>query len=244
MTKIEAPKTAPPATPRTDFGKKVQAHVRYRNAAGAIVPGATTILNGLAKPALVGWANKLGLEGIDSRSYTSEAASVGTLAHYLIECQLGLSEPDLTDFTPAQLERAQTSLASFNAWLVGHELKPLMLEAQLVSEQYGYGGTIDCYATLDGVPTLLDFKTSSGIYEEHKFQVASYQRLLVEHEYDVQGVRILRIGRDGGGLEEHRLTGEECLAAWKVFQAALVLYRAKQEFKAGAKVAAAPEAAA
>jgi hypothetical protein len=87
--------------------------------------------------------------------------------------------------------------------------------------------------------TLLDFKTSSGIYDDHLYQVAAYWRLLAESGHDVQGVRILQIPRDGGGPQEHRLTGEECLAAWKVFQAALVLYRARAAFKAGAKVAAA-----
>lgn len=239
MTKLEAPK-GPPATPRTDFGAKVQAHVRYRTADGTIVPGATTILGGLAKPALIGWANRLGLEGIDSRNYVNEAATVGTLAHHLIERQLGGSAPDLSDYTPAQMARAQVSLASFNTWLEDHTLEPLaslsdtrepMLEAQLVSEQYRYGGTIDCFALLDGVPTLLDFKTSSGIYDEHKFQVSGYWQILDELGYDTQGIRILRIGRDGGGLEEHRLTGQQTLAAWKVFRAALVLYRAKKEFK-------------
>jgi hypothetical protein len=238
--KIAAPKAGPPTD--TDFGKKVRAHVRYRTADGTMVPGATTVLSGLAKPALVGWANRLGLEGIDSRAYTSEAATVGTLAHYLIECQLGCVEPDLADFTPAQLERAQTSLASFNAWLKDHTLEPLMLEAQLVSERYRFGGTIDCYGRLDNDLVLLDFKTSSGIYDEHKFQVAAYWHLLKELGHPVDGARILRIGRDGGGLEEHRLTRDQALGAWGVFQAALVLYQAKAKFKAGAK-AGKPEVA-
>lgn len=33
-------------------------------------------------------------------------------------------------------------------------------EAQVFSRRYGYAGTLDAIADLEGVPTLLDFKTS------------------------------------------------------------------------------------
>jgi len=210
------------------------AHQRYYTAAGELVPGVTTILGGLAKPALVPWANRLGLQGIDTNKYTDEAAMIGTLAHYLVECQLGEIEPDLVDYTPAQLERANLALGSFNAWLGGHTLKPSIVEGQLVSEKYHFGGTIDAYGLLDGVPTLLDFKTSSGIYDEHKFQTAAYWKLLAELGHPVKGVRILRISRDGGGLEEHRLSGKEVIAGWKVFAGALAVYQARKAFKKAA----------
>ena len=42
----------------------VRAHQRYKIEDGTIVPGVTTVVGILNKPALVPWANKLGLEGI------------------------------------------------------------------------------------------------------------------------------------------------------------------------------------
>ena len=44
---------------------KTAAHIRYKTTDGTIVPGVTTILGILNKPALVRWANQLGLRGID-----------------------------------------------------------------------------------------------------------------------------------------------------------------------------------
>lgn len=232
MPQITAPKSHPPRTPREDFGKKVNVHQRYYAADGAWLPGVTTIIGILAKPALVPWANKLGLQGISTDKYVDEAAATGSLAHYRIECELKGEWPELDDYTPAQLTRSAHSVAAYHEWLKQHLFLPELVETQMVSEEYRYGGTIDCYGPVDGLPTLLDFKTSSGIYHEHKIQAAAYWRLLVENGHPVKGIRILRIPRvPSEGLEEHVLTGAETLLNWKIFQACLEIYALKKAVK-------------
>ena len=61
--------------------KASRAHTRYYTTDGTLVPGSTTITGLLNKPALVKWANNLGLQGIDSSKYVDKAARVGTLIH-------------------------------------------------------------------------------------------------------------------------------------------------------------------
>src|SRR5947199_2964004 len=117
MAKIIPPAQAPPATPQTDFGDKVKAHVRYYTSTGEQVPGVTTILSVLNKPALVSWANRMGLQGIDTHKYVDEAASIGTLAHALIMESLGGKPVRLEDFTADQLSRASYGVAVFHAWM-------------------------------------------------------------------------------------------------------------------------------
>jgi hypothetical protein len=230
VARIAAPEKEPPATPRTEFGKKVQAHQRYYTSTGEQVAGVTTILNVLAKPALVPWANRLGLQGIDTSKYVDEAAMIGTLAHYLIECSLKVEEPDLRDFTQAQVERAAHGVFAFNEWRSRHSLDPLLVEEQLVSDAYRYGGTIDCLCLLDGQLTLVDLKTSSGIWPEHKYQLGAYWQLLREHGHQIKGARILRIGRtEGEGMEEHTLTGTQVLHGWRVFEHCLAIYELKKK---------------
>lgn len=225
-TWLEPPAKQPPFVPRTDFGKKVKAHTRYYTADGLLVPGVTGVLKVLNKPELIPWANKLGLQGVDSAAYTAEAAMVGTLAHALIEAHLNGEIPDLSDFSPAQLERAQHSLKAFIEWKGHHLFEAVLIEASLVSEEYGFGGTVDCVAVLDDVLTLLDFKTSSGIFKDHFYQVSAYWKLLAENGHAVKGVRILRIGRtEGEGMEEHILTGKQVLHGWQVFEQCLRLWR-------------------
>lgn len=229
MARVKPTAQQPPRTPRDDFGPKVLAHQRYHLADGTQVPGVTTVLGVLDKPYLVAWANRMGLQGIDSRKYTDEAASVGTLAHYLVECELAGVEPELMDYTPNQLERAQHSLSHFHQWRAQHDLDPVLVEAQLVSERYRFGGTVDCIAWLDGVLTLMDNKTSSGIYDEHKWQVSAYMALAHEHVQPCTGARILRIPRNGSeGLIEHVLSREELELGWRIFCHALQIYNLKK----------------
>lgn len=87
--------------------KASKAHTRYYLADGTLVPGATTITGLLNKPALVKWANNLGLQGIDSTKYVDKAAAVGTLIHALVEAHITGKKADLSDNTPLEIEMAE-----------------------------------------------------------------------------------------------------------------------------------------
>ncbi len=204
---------------------KTSAHIRYRNRDNEIVPGATTVLGILNKPALVPWANKLGLSGIDVNKFVDDKAEIGTLAHAMVEAYLKGEQADTSDYSKNQIEQAENSLLSFFEWSKDKVLEPILLEAPLVSETYQYGGTVDCYCKLDGVLTLLDFKTSKAIYPEMMYQLGAYQLLLYENGHKVDQCRILRIGRDADeGFEERtkNLLGAEqaiflnCLAIYNL----------------------------
>lgn len=189
---------------------KSKAHTRYKLADGTQVPGTTTITGILAKPALIKWANNLGLRGIDSTKYRDEAGVIGTLAHYLIQCHIQQTEPDLSGYAPDQIDAAENAVISYYEWEAQHNPKPIHCEIPLVSEVYRYGGTIDLYAEIDGQYWLVDFKTGKALYPEMWYQVAAYEQLLLENDYPVDGVRILRIGRDENeGFEDQVLRERE-----------------------------------
>ena len=82
---------------------RIRAKESYKNSAGNTIPGVTTALNELNKPALVKWANNLGLQGIDSNKYRDVLADVGTLTHYFIICRLANELPEVDEFTPEQV---------------------------------------------------------------------------------------------------------------------------------------------
>jgi len=182
--------------------KKNKAHVVYKNAAGKRVPGVTTICGIMDKPALVSWANRMGLEGIDTRSYVDSLAGAGTLAHYLVECDFRNVDPDpdvLREYAPADMDRAENSLLSYYEWRKVHVVTPIANEIQLVSEKLQVGGTCDIYAEVDTTKTLIDIKTCKALYgttDEKWTQVAGYYLIMEENGYHVDEVYILRIGRD------------------------------------------------
>ena len=184
---------------------KVKTHTRYRLADNTIVPGVTTITGILNKPALVKWANNLGLQGIDSTKYVDEKASIGTLAHYMVECHLRGEKPDFADCTPNQIGQAENSVIKYFDWEKENTIKVIGVEMKLVSEKLRVGGQCDLYAELNGKKTLIDLKTSKGIFPEMITQVAGYKLLLEENGYPVEDVRILRIGREESeGFEDHK----------------------------------------
>jgi hypothetical protein len=165
--------------------KRSKTHTRYFKKSGTLVPGVTTVIGVLAKPALYPWHNKMGLAGIDTSKYVDVLALIGTLGHDLICCHNQQREFK-PDGTPLELiDKAENCLLSYFEWAKQHKIEPILCEQQLVSEDFSYGGTVDMYALVDGVRTLLDYKTGKGIWPEHVYQVAAYRQLLQENGYPV-----------------------------------------------------------
>jgi len=175
---------------------KFNGHQKYYTKEGVLVPGVTTILGVLAKPALVPWANKLGLQGIDVGKYVDSLADVGTLAHRIVEAYLKKEDVDYADYTPNQRTLAERAAAKFFEWEKKNDFSVIKSELQLVSEKHYFGGTCDIYANLNGKKTLIDIKTSKACYNEHFTQVSAYKLLLEENGYPVEDAYILRIGRE------------------------------------------------
>ena len=214
--------------------KRSKAHQRYRLADGTIVPGVTTILGIMNKPALVKWANNLGLQGIDSSAYVDETAKIGTLAHEMVQEYLGGPEWDRSAYNPGQIDLAENAVLSFFEWERRNvsSFETVFIEKQFVSETNRYGGTVDWYGELNGEMWLVDFKTCKTLYPEHTYQTAAYWALLIEKGYRVDGARILRIGRsEDEGFDDKIIGREEIEDAYRVFESALNLYRAKSSFE-------------
>lgn len=206
-----------------------KAHTVYKLADGKTrVPGTTTITGQLNKPQLVAWANRLGLEGIDSSTYTDEAAKTGSLAHAMVQANLQNDELDMRQYSPVQVDLAENALISFFEWKSRHAIVPIQCETPMVSETMKYGGTIDCYCLLDGAHVLLDFKTGKAIYDEYFVQLAAYKNLLEEQGLPVDQCRILRIGRDETeGFEERTVT--DTRKYFDIFKNLLNVYYLKKE---------------
>jgi len=172
---------------------KTKAHIRYKNNAGDIVPGATTVINGvLAKPQLVIWANRLGLQGIDSTKYRDEMGDIGTLAHAMIMADLKGEPVDTSDYSREQIDKAENCFLSWLEWRKGKEVEPIHVEQPLVSEKYQFGGTFDFLGWIDGVMTLGDYKTG-GIWKEAYIQTCAYRQLLIEAMFPIPD-KILILG--------------------------------------------------
>ena len=221
---------------------------------GEKIQGVTGVLGVINKPALLGWVAKVGhdfliknlvpgkaydeVEIIElaedmkkaHRRTSSKAASIGTIAHNYIEgvIKYKLGQHDLPPKKPVQPE-ALNAINAFADFAKHYEIEYHASEPKVYSRLYGYAGTLDIDATINGKRCICDLKTSNGIYPEAFLQTAAYQQARQEElgvEYEERW--IIRIGKDG--QFETRCTNlfDEDIEA---FLAALTLRKRLQEMK-------------
>lgn len=173
-------------------------HTVYKNAAGKRVPGVTTVLGILNKPALLKWAWQQGRDGKELDRTREIAADIGTVAHALCEAHLRGMELERGNIAPDVIGKAETSFLRFLDWWDRQALTPMHCELQMVSERWQCGGTLDVLCERkDGALVLVDLKTSKGIYDEMLIQVATYAAMYEEcHGRAVDECFVVRIGKE------------------------------------------------
>ena len=222
---------------KEETSKKVKAHTIYKHSDGKRVPGVTTIIGGnlgWKTRGLMYWAVNEVKKGNDPFKVRDQAADIGTITHALIEGHLtGEVMIDELEYAPKDFEKAEGAFMAYLEWENKHEPVVVATEVPLVSDEYRYGGTLDLVAKIDGVLTLVDFKTSKAMYPDHIIQLAAYQELWREtHDGEVLAPSLLRISKDDGSIDYHspdRFTKID--KAFECFIACLTLHILKKEVK-------------
>lgn len=203
------------------------AHTKYYTSNGVNVPSVTTVISnnlGWNKQILINWAKKIALQqGIDSDEITKEAASIGTITHYLCECKIKNEMPDISEFSKEHLKKAKFGYMAFCNW--EKDWKPtkyLHSEVKLVSEEYLFGGTIDLIAEKDNKIYLLDIKTSNYVSPEMAIQLSAY-RILYEETYKqkIESGGIIKLSKDSEEYKFYPLSLEDMEHGWDIFNALL-----------------------
>ena len=205
----------------------------YKTKDGKRVPGTTTIISKFKESGgLIHWAWNLGMQGIDYNDRRDKAADAGTLAHALVEAHIRGHKVDLTREPQDTIQKAQKAFGAFLEWASGSKLQPQETELALVSEKHRFGGCLDSML-VNGKLSLGDWKSSSGIYDDHLLQLAAYA-ILWEEAYPDRplegGYHIVRFSKVGGEFE-HRWWGYDnprMVAARELF----LLYRRAYDLKA------------
>lgn len=214
---------------------------------GKFVPGVTTILKCIDKPALIQWSAGMAsdhwLQAVKSgrddhelihkeakvahRKKLKDAAAIGTNVHEYAECFFKKRPlPDLNT------DQAKRGIEAFHKWLDSHKIKILSSERRVMSLEHFFAGTCDFIAEIDGLFAVGDIKTSSGIYVDHRFQTAAYQQAIQEEKQTKVDVRwIVRFDKKTGEFEAKPLYNFDL--DFSGFKAALGLHKALQQMKAG-----------
>ena len=124
----------------------------YVDPDGNRYPSITTVLSILNEEELAAWRKRVG--DTEANKIGNRAADRGTQVHNIIEKYL-LNE-DISDFLP----HVRQSLGNLRPILDRFIGRIFGLEAPLYSRYLGLAGRVDGVAEWDGVPSIIDFKTS------------------------------------------------------------------------------------
>jgi hypothetical protein len=139
---------------------------RYVTKDGNAYPSITTVLSLVNEDSIRKWRERVGEE--EANKVGQKAAARGTQVHAIIEKYLNNEE----DYAEGYLPHIIQSLENLKPLLDKHVTKIYGLEVPLYSDHLQLAGTCDCIAEWDGVPTIIDFKTSRR--PKKKANIGSY----------------------------------------------------------------------
>lgn len=201
---------------------------------GHLLTGVTTVLGVRNKEFLMWWTVKLmyetllpklgDVQGITKTKWEEilleakkahtvrkkDALESGKIAHDVIEKYIkdkiqGFKTPMLV---PIEDERAKASFEAFKAWEGANNVEWLASEVKLCDKETSIAGTVDAVANINGITTVLDFKTSNQISEDVALQTAAYEFLVHKNCDDPERKlqrAVLRIPKDGQDFEYQRI---------------------------------------
>lgn len=172
--------------------KRIDGEDRYYEWNGERFPSVTTVLNYcVPKPALVKWKAKLvastavaELQGLSERTpedaeeyllsladaAKDAKAGVGTEVHAYAEAS-ALGTP-----APKPSQKALPYVRAYEAFQYDLQPEYLAVELPVFNRTYGYAGTGDMYAKINGKVAIIDIKTGKSIWPEVALQLAAYAR--------------------------------------------------------------------
>lgn len=249
MTTATKPRRSAAATPVAGV-HRTTSHLYYFNGQGPW-PGVTTVTDVLDKPALTRWKVEqvalAALENaerlIDDRDSGKAEAAVkylttgstaardrGSRIHQALEWILRRMADVAVD------PRDVPAVEGARLWLNEHKVRPIAVEAFLINETVGFGGTCDLIAEIDGETWLLDWKSSKSVawpsgqvYDEMRLQLAAYSRAefiakVADPERHplpaIERFGILHVTDGGTRLYEANVTEDD----WRTFRACLWIH--------------------
>lgn len=155
------------------------------------VPSVTEVLGVLKQSYFEDWARKIGIQ--EARRLTREAADFGTAVHVIARDICRGKHTSLTSETVL-------FAAAIKDFLNTHVDRVLETELELVSEELGFGGTLDLYCKMrDGTYAVVDWKTTAQLTRTHGLQTAGYAILLKEAGHTVHRRLVIRLRKENPG---------------------------------------------
>jgi hypothetical protein len=183
--------------------------------------------------------NKMGATKASQKLLT-QAGDIGTEVHNLVEWTIRTQLMQKVGSSPKIRDAAQWAFMAWEDWRKSVDLKPIAVEQVVYSTKYGYAGTLDLLAEVNGVLTVIDWKTGKAVYSEAHLQNAAYRQAIREmgHGDPKQGI-VVRLPKNIEDPEFEAVIADDetksfntflnVLELWKWSQVKDAEYQAKQK---------------
>jgi genome maintenance exonuclease 1 len=125
----------------------------YVTPQGKFYPSITTLLGQCSKESIESWKKSIGEE--NAKQISEYACALGENLHYVIEKYLD-NDPNFLEKTTIHSKYMFSSMQD----TLDRIDNIYTQEASLYSDTLGLAGRTDCIAEFDGIPSIIDFKTS------------------------------------------------------------------------------------
>ena len=175
----------------------------YLTPEGKLYPSITTVLQRRKMEGLMEWRKKV---GDDVANYIARTvAHRGTKVHHMCEDFLNNMESDYP-------EKWAEHKKNFLPYVLFSQIKPVLMqkvnnifaqECGLYSDKYKVAGRVDCIGEYNGVPSIIDFKTSTkerndDWNESYYIQASAYAEMFEERTgIEINQIVILVVTEDG-----------------------------------------------
>ena len=188
------------------------------------VPNVTTLIDGVFPKYLTEWAARCGADYWKEHYGTHEASDmyhgiinahkdvsgaardIGHETHYWLEeyFNSSIKNPNEVDWKLGALsDKAKNAVQAFIKWEASHDIVWMGSEKKVYSKDYGYAGTVDAIAMINGKYCIVDFKTSAKIYKEAYVQLSAYAQAVEEiHGKPVDLAVVLRLDKEEDKYQE------------------------------------------
>lgn len=180
-----------------DFSEIQPEKIRHKYK-GIPVPSVTQIISKcIHEDYIVNWANYLGFRGIKYKDEMNRAANIGTEGHNAIESYL--KDGSVSNNIPYLGFRLWWDIINSN-----NTVEVLGIEEEMVLPFCG--GTYDLLLSVNGLPYLVDFKTSNHVTYKYFIQLAAYIHMLyVTKGINARGAIVLQVDKTEPGFNEYLL---------------------------------------
>lgn len=173
------------------------------------------------------------------KAVSDEAIEIGSLTHKTIEDAItaakvqGVSVGAALVGTPSYPTlppQVLTALKGFLSWLNAHNVEFEATEVRVVDPEKWYAGTFDAIARIDGELTIIDWKTSTGIWDEYALQLVAYGNA-AKVSRGVRATRLMAARFDKNTGEFEAKDVDNLKHRWEEFQAYRMLYGRLKDHK-------------